>query len=757
MLFVHLGYSQREAAIWYFGSNAGLDFNSGVPTVLEDGALNTAEGCATMADPMGNLLFYTDGVTVWNRNHRPMPNGAGLKGHASSTQSGIIVPVPNHPSRYYVFTTNFQLRDGLYFSEIDLALNGGLGDVVKKNILLKKTVTEKLTAVKHRNGEDFWVLAHDWGNDSYLAYLVTAAGVNPNPVVSNVGFNLDYANSGNDVFKSRGYLKTSPDGRKLAACHSFVGIELLDFDTETGGVSNPEVLMQSNAKDFYGLEFSPYGDRLYISIINEDIFQFNLRERNIAASRMPLHVPSQMTGALQLALDGKIYVAGAEKLAVIESPEELGPACGFKANVINLGTGHGTYGLPPFITSYFDLGIRANGFCFGDTTLFSITATEHIDTVAWDFGDGHTASIQNPLHHYDAPGEYLVSATVQIGTRINTEKRRIVIYENPMAYNASYVQCDWDETGLYFIDLSEMDSQILNGQDPDMFEVSYFQTGNDARAGVSELVKDQYSNTDRVEKLYARVQHIDNKDCYALSELDILIKELPRPDLEESYLVCPEDPFLTLDGGDFDSWSWRDAQEKELASSRMVDITEPGTYSLTVNGAENGQVCGNTFYFEVRPTVVPLDFDVSVNHFSENITLTIAMEGNDDFQYSLDGVRFQKSNQFEVEPGKYTVFVRGTARCRTLSKEVIAVGYQKFFTPNSDGINDYWKITAGEYFPESTVFIFDRYGKLLRELRPDEEGWDGTHQGLPMPSSDYWFRFENIDGTIFKAHFTLKR
>ncbi len=749
--------AQREAAVWYFGDHAGLNFNTGSPEILEDGALTTAEGCATISDPMGSLLFYTDGVTVWNRNHQIMTNGTDLKGHASSTQSAIIVPAPNSTERYFIFTTHFQVQGGLYYSEVNLGLDNGLGAVVQKNVLLQDPTTEKLTAVQHGNGTDAWVITHDWGNDAYLAYLVTSSGVQTEPIISRVGFDLDYGTNGNDVFKSRGYLKTSSDGRKLAACHSFVGIELLDFDPLTGIVSDPQILMQSGNSDFYGLEFSPYGDMLYASIIKDDIVQFNLRERDVAATKLGLNVPDQMTGALQLALDGKIYVAGSQRLSVIEFPEKRGLEAGFKANAVDLGTGVGTYGLPPFMTSYFNLGIQADRFCLGDTTEFSVSATEPIDLAEWDFGDGTTANGETTSHQYGATGDYTVRVTLQIGTRIKTETRIITIYEVPSAYDATYRQCDVDQTGTYTVDLQELDIEVLNGQDPYFFEVAYFFNEVDAMTNQNEIQKEVYRNTVLEEQLYARVQHIDAHACYALSEVRVQIRPLPNPQLEPVYYVCPDVPFLVLDGGNYASWSWRNVLGLEVGTSREIELSALGNYSLTVEEETGGLSCSNTIFFEVLPVAVPEDFTAEVNHFSDNLGIRISVDGAGDFEYSLDGTIFQSDNYFEVSPGKYEVHVRGAQGCRTLSKEIVALGYQKFFTPNGDGINDFWNIAGGEYAQQATLAIFDRYGKLLQQLDPKAVGWNGTYQGLEMPSSDYWFRYEDSEGTVFKAHFTLKR
>ena len=134
-------FAQGEANIWYFGEGAGLDFNSGTPIAITDGALHTLEGCAAISNSSGSLLFYTDGDTVWNKQHHPMPNGTCLKGDQSSTQAAIIVPKPGSSSIYYVFTTSSHDGSGgiqeCRYSEIDMSLSSGLGDVTtNKNILL---------------------------------------------------------------------------------------------------------------------------------------------------------------------------------------------------------------------------------------------------------------------------------------------------------------------------------------------------------------------------------------------------------------------------------------------------------------------------------------------------------------------------------------------------------------------------------------------------------------------------------------------
>ena len=181
-------YAQLEANNWYFGNYAGVSFSSGEPIALLDGALSTREGCATISDTNGNLLFYTDGQTVWNKNHLLMQNGGGLLGHPSSTQSAIIVPKPGSNTIYYIFTVPQALNyDGLRYSVVDMTLAGGLGAVTnQKNILLIQPVVEKVTAVRHANNIDIWVITHGRDNNTFYSFLITSAGVNMIPVITTI-------------------------------------------------------------------------------------------------------------------------------------------------------------------------------------------------------------------------------------------------------------------------------------------------------------------------------------------------------------------------------------------------------------------------------------------------------------------------------------------------------------------------------------------------------------------------------------------
>ncbi|MBR77710.1 MAG: hypothetical protein CMD36_07355, partial [Flavobacteriales bacterium] len=176
--------SAKEGYSWCFGWSAGLDFSSGSP-VAAICSLSTSEGCASISDTNGNLLFYTDGSIVWDKNHVSMPNGIGLTGHFSSSQSAVIVKKPASTTNYYIFTldgigSGYSITwDGLYYSEVDMTLNGGLGDVIAstKNTPVISHTAEKIAVVKHDNDTDFWIVVRleDYNaqnSNTYHAYLL---------------------------------------------------------------------------------------------------------------------------------------------------------------------------------------------------------------------------------------------------------------------------------------------------------------------------------------------------------------------------------------------------------------------------------------------------------------------------------------------------------------------------------------------------------------------------------------------------------
>jgi gliding motility-associated-like protein len=173
---------------------------------------------------------------------------------------------------------------------------------------------------------------------------------------------------------------------------------------------------------------------------------------------------------------------------------------------------------------------------------------------------------------------------------------------------------------------------------------------------------------------------------------------------------------------------------------------------------DNGSItCSSTKNFTVQLSDTPIITTVVTSDWTDNDNaITVLVSGNGNYEFSIDGINYQSSNQFYGLPsGKYTVFVQD--ECGIASKDVILLMYPRFFTPNGDGINDLWRIPYSHWEPGMTVKILDRFGKLLKELHHDDAGWDGMYNGFVLPSTDYWFVVKRADGIEYQGHFTLKR
>jgi len=380
ILNVSIVCAQKQGNIWYFGDHAGLDFNTGNPVALTNGQTNLTngigqgEGTAVICDSSGTLLFYSNGEKIWNRNHQIMMNGDTLLSNFSSTQSSLIVPLPGSNQLFYLFTTDDfnidNLQYGLRYSVVDMCLDNGLGAIIigQKNILLLDTVSEKLTAVRHKNGIDYWIIAHKYFSDEFYAYLFTTNGI-VDTVITHIG-SIHRDNclppSSKPTLAAIGYMKASPNGKKLAlvslnTCDNLK--ELFDFSDSSGVVSNYidlELPVDTVGEGGYGLSFSPDNSKLYFTD-TKNVFQYDLNTGNANSIRNSKTQVSPFTSftndasaALQIGPDGKIYVARPPNpfLAVINNPNQQGINCNFQDNALSLNNKTCDMGLPNFIDSY---------------------------------------------------------------------------------------------------------------------------------------------------------------------------------------------------------------------------------------------------------------------------------------------------------------------------------------------------------------------------------------------------------------------
>jgi len=420
-------FSQKQNNQWHFGTGGAIDFNVVPPAFVSGSQIVTSEGSASISDRnTGALLFYTNGITVWNASNQPMPNGTGLLGGTptllSSTTAAVIVPKPGSPNLYYIVTVDEQSStNGVRYSVVDMNLNGGTGAVVQvqKNILLFETTSEKLEVVPSSDGNSYWLITHNNPGNSFYSFKISSAGIQMTPIISSLGSVQQ---------NGAGHMKMNRQFNRLALGNTTLGggstttIELFDFDNATGIFSNAvSISYNFSIGQIYGLEFSPNGKVLYVSDLLIRLVQYDLTQPTATTiANSAYQVSAASPASLQLGPDGKIYI-NAGSINVINCPNNLGDACGFQPQAIANQSGGGGYGLPKWVYYPNDAPIETSNSilysdsCAASSTQFSIRNSTGVTAVNWLFGDpgsggnnidtGLTAS-----HIYSQAGIYNVRA-----------------------------------------------------------------------------------------------------------------------------------------------------------------------------------------------------------------------------------------------------------------------------------------------------------------------------------------------------------
>ncbi|MBC2844758.1 T9SS type B sorting domain-containing protein [Winogradskyella flava] len=326
---------------------------------------------------------------------------------------------------------------------------------------------------------------------------------------------------------------------------------------------------------------------------------------------------------------------------------------------------------------------------------------------------------------------------------------------------ASLEVCDdFIVDGFAFFDLTEADAQILENA-PVNANIGYYVTYNEALLKINEITEDYFNEVAYFQTVYARVD-IDTT-CYAINQVNLTVKDLPNiTQYEEVYYCLNTYPqTMALDGGIIDDIPNNYAYEWSTGETTIsVDINEVGTYEVFVTKPAG---CTNRRTIVVRPSSAAIIETVDITDLSENNTITILVSGEGDYLYALDNENgiYQESNVFEnVPPGIHTVYVKDVkANCGIVSEDISVLGFPKFFTPNGDGENDTWQIKGvSSQFPATgSIEIFNRYGKMITVLNENNPKWNGTYNGILLPTDDYWFVAKLLDGRTFRGHFTLKR
>ncbi len=317
-----------------------------------------------------------------------------------------------------------------------------------------------------------------------------------------------------------------------------------------------------------------------------------------------------------------------------------------------------------------------------------------------------------------------------------------------------------NQDGLYPFDTSSFQNMILGTQTGML--VSYFDGNGNPLS--SPLPNPFLSSTQNI-----RVEVVNplNTTCKAFLTIPLIVHPVPEIELFGDELVCSNNPLFTkvinaglLDETTISNYTYQWFLNNNPISGETnysLTVNTEGIYTVTVT---NSNGCVRIRTITVAASNIATINDVQVVDLSDENSITILISGLGDYEYSIDNENYQDSNYFaNVTPGIYTIYVRDNKGCGSNSQEISILGIPDYFTPNGDGYNDYWNIKGinNRLNAETIIYIFDRYGKLLKQISPLGQGWDGTFNGNQMPSSDYWYTVQLEDGRNIKGHFSLKR
>lgn len=470
------GFAQKENSNWFFGYYAAMTWKTttsysatgmygtanatltGMPTAISGSPLTTSEGCFSISDADGNLLFFSDGMTIWDKNMDIMTNGSGLTGNKSSAQSGIIFPYPYNPTKYIAVSLGERQADNLSYSVVDMSQGGGLGavDATYKNILLtgqSGLLGESVAAVRHSNRNDFWIVAvgRNTTSPNYLnVWKVTSTGVQTTRH-SSISVNATTTPS-----QPGGYIKFTSDGQH------FVWIDFGnrffvygDFNPSTGIISNVRVRSGALSEtspygNGYGVDFSPSGKYLYLTyapgsvgtsaITGLLVFDFEAllatstpnTVNPIVSITNAASITDGVTdhfGAIQTGPDGRMYIPrfNSTGMFVIDNPEDPSNMKMYKIN--DLLTARGVWGLPNFAAPWFRMEIDPpsnSERCAEASATYLLEVINgmgltEVSRIVMDFGDGGANSlvtITSPslgtytqAYTYKKPGTYTITVT----------------------------------------------------------------------------------------------------------------------------------------------------------------------------------------------------------------------------------------------------------------------------------------------------------------------------------------------------------
>lgn len=817
--------------VWAFGDKAGIDFNSQPPRPITT-AINTTEGCASICDTNGRLLFYTDGSSVWNRNNDTMLNGRNLPGQlinitASTSQGAVIVPMPGSKVKYYVFSLGGFITDTsvlglLYYSIVDMSLNNGLGDVESgsKGIPLDSFLTEHMSAVSG-NDCDIWLLVVSRTDNAFKAYHITTNGIDVRPVFSpglapkKLLYYRDYA----------GNMEFSPDRNKLAIAQD--KLILYDFNPDNGTVNRPIVLDTFYISPvvapfyvfgvYYGLTFSRDNSKLYTGIHTvPGVWQFDLSSGDsLTMAHTKTQVAREEVYAIKRGPDGKVYcgISNSSKLSVIHQPNLAGSACQYETADFSLASGTRLiFGLP----NYAAIATRRQVYRSRSDTAFCVPnfllAAHHSSGMNYQWDDGSSGATRQ----IDKSGTYWVSYQVNspcmFDECVDTFK---VVFDYSTQYINTTVQSSgectsdtllldaisqggsghiWEDgstalpravnkTGIYwlryqtdslcamytdsfFISYPEKDPEVSFDADP------FVCTGDTVRFENTSSLKfnnllwlfgDQHeSSLDRPEHSYSQAGTYDVRltgkidgicpdTAYQTIVVDPIffnsfIKNRDSICMGEHITFSPLANSHTIS-----NIRWQFGNDHELNTKENNALQHAYDLSgiMPVRLSTQYRACPesaftDTIYVSPLP-LVSLGTDTGLCFNGSAVTLKNLLSGGQTTR-SFSWNTGDTSESIPVtHPGIYSLTVShklsGCSNTATIEiKKDCYLDIPNAFTPNADGINDYFfpRQLLSRGIDKFRMQVFNRWGQVIfASTEIDGQGWDGNFNGVKQPEGIY--------------------
>ncbi|MDP2176798.1 MAG: hypothetical protein Q8K70_12915 [Bacteroidota bacterium] len=445
-------HSQNASNYWFFGQNAGIIFDNGVPNIQNNSSINTWEGTSSVAIK-DSLFFYSDGTSIYNKNNNKIPNIV-LNGNKSSTQGVILFKHIDNDSVIFIITTTL-LDYGecpLYFYKLKLLNDTTLSLISSR--LINQFASEKTNLIYHQNQRDFLLITHSYNYNSYYIYSINKNGINDCPVINNIGANYQTLR-----FPNAGQIKFSP--KRNFICASTLALHQVDLFklNSTNGILYDSIKIDVTRN--YGIEFSSDETFVYISDLQGNLYQYSLKNWNkdsiLNSEKLITNKGVKKISALQLAPNGKIYWSMNDSLylSAIEEPNKRGDSCKLNFRSLYLNGKKCAYGLPTFNQSEFytpainysyEMNCIKNSIQFWGKDTFG--ANSHVWQVRklavgnWQL----VGSTKNINYTFADTGTYEVRYIASNGSKADTVVKSIVLYDKIkqgfLGKDTTYVQGD---------------------------------------------------------------------------------------------------------------------------------------------------------------------------------------------------------------------------------------------------------------------------------------------------------------------------